>query len=51
VSDWLRELVRSENRRTVDGTLIRIREAATSDLSRPAKAHGVVHWFVVGAFL
>jgi hypothetical protein len=51
VSDWLRELVRGENRRTVDGTLIRIREAATSDLARPAKAHGVVHWFVVGAFL
>jgi hypothetical protein len=51
VSDWMRELVRGDNRRTVDGTLIRIREAATMDLARPAKAHGVVHWFVAGVFL
>ena len=51
VSDWMRELVRGDNRRTVDGTLIRIREAATMDLARPGKAHGVVHWFVAGVFL
>ena len=51
VSDWTRELVRGQNRRTIDGTLIRIREAATMDLARPAKAHGVVHWFVAGVFL
>jgi hypothetical protein len=35
VSDWMRELVRGENRRTIDGTLIRIGEAVTSGLAHP----------------
>jgi hypothetical protein len=50
ISDWVGRQVRGYSR-TVDGTLIRIREAATAELARPAKAGGVVHFFVVGAYL
>ena len=50
ISDWVRRQVRGYSR-TVDETLIRIREAATADLAGPAKASGVIHAFVVGAYV
>jgi hypothetical protein len=50
LSDWLRRQVRNESR-TVDGMLIRVREAATQDLAGPAKANDIPHVFVAGAFL
>jgi hypothetical protein len=50
VSDWLRRLIRGESR-TLDETLIRIREAATAELAGPAAAAGIEHTFLVGAFL
>ena len=50
VSDWVRRQVRGYSR-TVDGTLIRIREAATAELAGLAKATGVVHAFAVGAYV
>jgi hypothetical protein len=50
VSDWLRRLIRGETR-TLDETLIRIREAATAELAKPAAAAGVEHTFIAGAFL
>jgi hypothetical protein len=46
----MRRLVRGPNR-TVDETLIRIREEATVELARPAATAGINHTFVVGAFL
>jgi hypothetical protein len=50
ISDWLRRQTRGYTR-TVDQTLIRIREAATADLTGPAKAGGIPHAFLVGAYL
>jgi hypothetical protein len=50
ISDWLRRLLRGQSR-TVDETLIRIREAADTKLARPAAALGLEHAFLVGAFL
>ena len=47
-SDWIRHLIRGENR-TVDQTLIMIREAATSTF--PAIAPGFELTFNIGAFL
>ena len=50
VSDWLRRTIRGESR-TVDETLIFIRENATSKLCRAAANLGIRHTFIVGAFL
>jgi hypothetical protein len=50
ISHWLRRQVRGSSR-TLDETLIRIREAATADLARPAKAASRPHAFAVGAYL
>lgn len=50
ISDWLRRLLRARVR-TVDQTLILVREAATRDLAGPAKRARLEHAFLVGAFL
>jgi hypothetical protein len=50
VSDWLRTLLRGESR-SLDETLIFIREAASAVLGRPAARAGIPHHFVVGAYL
>jgi hypothetical protein len=50
ISNWLRRLVRGRTR-TVDQTLILLREAATRDLASPAKRARQEHAFLVGAFL
>jgi hypothetical protein len=50
ISDWLRRLLRGHGR-TVDETLILLREQATAHLARPAAIAGVPHTFLVGAFL
>jgi hypothetical protein len=50
IADWLRRLVRGWTR-TVDQTLILLREAATRDLAGPAKRAQQEHAFLVGAFL
>ncbi len=50
VADWLRRLLRGQSR-TVDETLIRIREAADAKLAKPAAEAGLEHSFLVGAFL
>lgn len=49
ISDWIREILRGETR-TVDESLVFIREAATRDLG-PALAGRYHHMFTVGAFL
>ena len=50
VSDWLRKLLRGETR-SVDESLIYVREAATAILGKPAARLGIPHHFLVGAFL
>jgi hypothetical protein len=50
ITDWLRRLLRGQSR-TVDETLIRIREAADTKLAKPAAVAGLEHAFLVGAFL
>ncbi len=50
ISDWLRLLLRGQSR-TVDETLIRIREEADARLAGPAAKAGWEHSFLVGAFL
>lgn len=50
ITDWLRRLVRGRTR-TLDQTLILLREAATRDLAGPAKRARREHAFLVGAFL
>jgi hypothetical protein len=50
ISDWLRRLVRGQSR-TVDETLIRIREEATATLAGPAAKNDIAHALVIGAFV
>jgi hypothetical protein len=50
ISDWLRRLVRGQSR-TVDETLIRIREQATTTLAGPAATARIPHAFVIGTFV
>src|SRR5262249_44825509 len=50
VSDWLRTVLRGESR-TVDETLIRIREEATAWLGQAGPQYGLHHTFAVGAFI
>lgn len=50
VSKWMREILRGESR-TVDETLIDLREQATARLGIPAMSYGVQHTFLAGAFL
>jgi hypothetical protein len=49
VSDWLRRLIRGDNQRTVDQTLVRISEGATAKFAKPLRQHSLEHTFVVGA--
>src|SRR6266498_3536326 len=48
ISDWLRRLLRGQSR-TVDETLIRIREAADTKLARPAAAVGIANTPAMGS--
>jgi hypothetical protein len=50
ISDCLRRLVRGQSR-TVDETLIRIREQATATLAGPAATARIPHAFVIGTFV
>jgi hypothetical protein len=50
VSDWIRETLRGETR-TLDQSLILIRENSTLDLAPLLHTHGVHHMFSIGAFL
>src|SRR5215203_5332540 len=49
VADWLRRTIRGESR-TIDETLVLIREAATKKLGSPAAKARIHHAFSVGAF-
>jgi hypothetical protein len=49
-SDWIRQFSRGESR-TVDETLIFIRERATADLGKILQKQKVRHMFSIGAFL
>jgi len=50
VSDWIRQILRGESR-TVDQSLIYLRERATADLGPACEKDGIRHVFTVGAFL
>lgn len=50
VSAWMREILRGESR-TVDETLIDLREQATARFGMQACAIGVAHAFAIGAFV
>lgn len=50
VADWVRKQIRGQSR-TLDETLILIREKATVELSRSAVRQGIHHIFNIGAFL
>jgi hypothetical protein len=50
VSTWMREVLRGESR-TVDETLIDLREQATARFGLQAKTVGVFHAFLAGAFI
>ncbi|WP_371599970.1 hypothetical protein [Streptomyces sp. NBC_00564] len=50
VSAWMREVLRGESR-TVDETLIDLREQATARIGSQAKSLNVQHAFLAGAFL
>jgi hypothetical protein len=50
LSDWIRQILRGESR-TVDQSLIYLRERATADLGPACAKHGMHHVFTVGAFL
>ncbi len=50
VSAWMREVLRGESR-TVDGTLIDLREQATARIGAQAKSLNIQHAFLAGAFL
>lgn len=50
VSDWIREMLRGETR-TLDQSLILIRENATRDLAPALRAKGILHMFSIAAFL
>lgn len=50
ISDWLRRLLRGQTR-TLDETLICVRQEADARLAGPARWTGHEHTFLVGAFL
>ncbi len=50
ISTWMREVLRGESR-TVDETFIDLREQATARFGLQARALGVFHAFLAGAFL
>lgn len=50
LSAWVRGVLRGENR-TVDETLIDLREQATARLGLYAHSYGIPHFFLAGAFL
>jgi hypothetical protein len=50
ISDWIRQILRGESR-TVDQSLIYLRERATADLGLICMKHGIAHVFTIGAFL
>jgi hypothetical protein len=50
ISRWMREVLRGESR-TVDGTLIDLREQATARFGLQAQKVGVMHAFLAGAYI
>jgi len=50
ISQWMREVLRGESR-TVDETLIDLRDQATSRIGLPAQQLGIPHAFLAGAFV
>jgi hypothetical protein len=50
ISDWIRQILRGESR-TVDQSLIYLRERATADLGPICAKHRIAHVFTIGAFL